>query len=92
MTGSLTLHRLDEDSVPHFSSLPDTRFGKMGDAPPIQPVPPMARDELRARLERMGRGGQADEQARPVALATGFAELDAVLPGGGWPVGAIHAR
>ena len=49
----------------------------------------LARDELRARLERMSRGGHADDQARPVALATGFAQLDAVLPGGGWPVGAI---
>jgi hypothetical protein len=26
---------------------------------------------------------------RPAALPTGFAEFDAVLPGGGWPVGAI---
>ncbi|MGB8692930.1 MAG: translesion DNA synthesis-associated protein ImuA, partial [Steroidobacteraceae bacterium] len=34
-------------------------------------------------------GAQADEHARPVAQSTGFSELDAVLPGGGWPVGAI---
>lgn len=44
-------------------------------------------DELRRQLERMGRGGQ--EKDRPAALPTGFAEFDAVLPGGGWPVGAI---
>ena len=37
------------------------------------------RDELRAHLMR----------ARPPGLATGFAPLDAVLPSGGWPVGAI---
>jgi hypothetical protein len=83
----LTLHGLDEESIPHFSSLPDTRFGKMGDALPIQPALRLSRDELRARLERVGRSAHADGQAR--ALATGFAELDAVLPGGGWPVGAI---
>jgi hypothetical protein len=53
----------------------------------------LSHDELRARLELMERGGyagaHADEQARPVAVPTGFAELDAALPGGGWPVGAI---
>ncbi|MDE2219969.1 MAG: translesion DNA synthesis-associated protein ImuA [Gammaproteobacteria bacterium] len=47
------------------------------------------REELRARLAQVGRSAQATEPARPVALATGFAALDAVLPGGGWPVGAI---
>ena len=55
----------------------------------LQPAQHLSRDELRARLERMSRGGQANDQARPVALATGFAQLDALLPGGGWPVGAI---
>jgi protein ImuA len=50
---------------------------------------PLDRDGLRAQLERICRSGQADDQARPVALPTGFAPLDAVLPGGGWPVGAI---
>jgi hypothetical protein len=50
---------------------------------------PLSRDELRARLERMSRGSRSEDHARPVALATGFARLDAVLPGGGWPVGAI---
>jgi hypothetical protein len=47
------------------------------------------RDGLRAQLERICRSDQADDQARPAALSTGFAQLDAVLPGGGWPVGAI---
>ena len=37
----------------------------------------------------MGRGAQPDDQAGPGAVATGFASLDAVLPGGGWPTGAI---
>jgi hypothetical protein len=32
---------------------------------------------------------RADAMARPAALATGFAALDAVLPGSGWPLGAI---
>lgn len=47
------------------------------------------RDELRTQLERMCRGIQADDQARPAALPTGFAQLDAALTGGGWPMGAI---
>ena len=88
MTG-LTLHRLDEEGDPHFSSLPDTRFGKTGIALPAQPVQRLTRDELRARLERMSQGDQTDDQSRPTTLSTGFEELDAVLPGGGWPVGAI---
>ena len=47
------------------------------------------RDELRARLECMSRNAHAGDQARPVAQPTGFAHFDALLPGGGWPVGAI---
>jgi hypothetical protein len=88
MTGQV-LYETDEEIVPPFSSLPVTRFGKRGNDLLVQPVRPLTRDELRARLERMERGGQADEQARPMAVPTGFAKLDAALPGGGWPVGAI---
>jgi hypothetical protein len=88
MTGQ-ALYEAAEEDVPHFSSLPDTRFGKMGDALPAQPLQPLARDELRARLDRMSCGGRVDGQGQARAVATGFAELDAVLPGGGWPVGAI---
>lgn len=51
--------------------------------------PCLDRDELRARLERMSRNGRTDEQPWPVAQPTGFADFDALLPGGGWPVGAI---
>jgi len=80
------LHILDEEAVAPFSSLPVTRFGKTSDAHPAQPL---TKDELRARLEHMSRGSHADDQARPVAVSTGFAQLDAALPGGGWPVGAI---
>ena len=83
------LHRLDEEGMPDFPSLHDIRFGKMGHALPVEPVRQLTRDELRARLEQMSRRGQTDEQARPSALPTGFAEFDALLPGGGWPVGAI---
>jgi protein ImuA len=45
----------------------------------------------RATLERLAqlcRNGGRDHHARP-ALASGFAQLDANLPGGGWPTGAI---
>ncbi len=47
------------------------------------------RGSLRVQLERICRSGQTSVETRPVALPTGFAPLDAVLPGGGWPVGAI---
>ena len=33
--------------------------------------------------------GRADVPARAPAVATGFPMLDAALPGGGWPVGAV---
>jgi hypothetical protein len=46
-------------------------------------------DELRARMEHMGRSAHPDEQGRPAAQSTGFAHFDALLPGGGWPVGAV---
>jgi protein ImuA len=51
--------------------------------------PRLDREELRARLAHMGRGAHADDQARPAAQPTGFADFDALLPDGGWPVGAI---
>jgi len=54
-----------------------------------QALPHLDRDALRARLERICRSNQADDQGSPAVLPTGFAQLDAVLPGGGWPVGAI---
>lgn len=51
------------------------------------------RAELRLKLDHLCRSGDAEDHARagvrPRALPTGFARLDAVLPGGGWPVGAI---
>jgi hypothetical protein len=51
--------------------------------------PPLDRDQLRARLEHLSRNAHSDDQARPTAQPTGFANFDALLPGGGWPVGAI---
>ena len=88
MTGQ-ALYETDQEVVPPFSSLPVTRFGKRGNDLLVQPVRPLARDELRARLERMSCGRQANDQTQAIAVPTGFAELDAALPGGGWPVGAI---
>jgi len=47
-------------------------------------------DQACRRVRADGRSGaRADEYARPAARATGFSELDALLPGGGWPAGAI---
>ena len=54
-----------------------------------QSAQPLTRDDLRRQLARMARGGHADDHSRPLALPTGFTQLDAVLPNGGWPVGAV---
>jgi len=48
-----------------------------------------AREALLAQLQTICRSARGDgSEARP-ALATGFRELDAALPGGGWPRAAI---
>jgi hypothetical protein len=44
---------------------------------------------LLEQLARVCRSGRAEESARPAAQSSGFAALDAVLPGGGWPMGAV---
>lgn len=93
--------RAGEDGDRYFASLHDIRFGKTPVAVFPRSVPLLEQHEGRAavleQLERACRGVRGDgrsgdrvgEHARPVAQSTGFAELDAVLPGGGWPVGAI---
>jgi hypothetical protein len=43
-----------------------------------------ARAALLAQLAQLCRNGRADERALPPAQPSGFAALDAVLPGGGW--------
>ena len=40
------------------------------------------------QLPGVWRGGELEHATHPVA-ATGFAQLDAELPGGGWPVGTL---
>jgi protein ImuA len=72
-----------------FSSLPVTRFGKTGCITRPGTRSESERDLLLEELKRVCRDGHAGTSDRPAALPTGFAELDAVLPGGGWPVGAI---
>ncbi|MBS0389466.1 MAG: translesion DNA synthesis-associated protein ImuA [Proteobacteria bacterium] len=83
------MYTLDEEAVAPFSSLPVTRFGKRGNDLSVQSAQHLSRDELRTRLEHICGGKQADDPARAVVVPTGFAQLDAALPGGGWPVGAI---
>jgi cell division inhibitor SulA/protein ImuA len=41
-----------------------------------------------ARLPGVWRGGELEQAAQPV-VATGHAELDRELPGGGWPTGTL---
>lgn len=89
----------DGDSC--FASLHDIRFGKAPIAIAPRAVPLSGKHEERAavlaQLEvacRSVRGdGQTanhdDSHTRAAAQPTEFAQLDAVLPGGGWPVGAI---
>jgi hypothetical protein len=46
--------------------------------------------ELRARLEQMVRRGPASASAEGApALRSGHESLDALLPGGGWPLGSL---
>ena len=56
-------------------------------------MPVAERSEERAallgRLHRLCHEGRAEVPARAPAVATGFPSLDAVLPGGGWPAGAV---
>lgn len=48
-----------------------------------------ARAALLGQLRRACHGGRVDVPARTPAVDTGFPTLDAVLPGGGWPAGAV---
>jgi cell division inhibitor SulA/protein ImuA len=50
---------------------------------------PLARAALLMQLQTICRSACADGSTARPALATGYAELDAVLPGGGWPRAAI---
>jgi len=83
------LYEMGEEVIPPFSSLPVTRFGKRGDDLSAPSAHRLNHEELRARLEHICRGKQTDDPTGPLSVPTGFAELDAALPGGGWPVGAI---
>jgi hypothetical protein len=48
-----------------------------------------ARATLLEQLAQACRAGRADAQSARAVQPSGFAELDAVLPGGGWPLGAV---
>ncbi|MGE5663583.1 MAG: translesion DNA synthesis-associated protein ImuA [Deltaproteobacteria bacterium] len=49
------------------------------------------KETLQALLARpdLWRGGGAEKPRGPAVLSTGLAVLDALLPGGGWPLGAL---
>jgi hypothetical protein len=49
----------------------------------------MTRDALLAQLQTICRSARGDGSEARTALATGYRELDAALPGGGWPRAAI---
>ncbi len=55
-------------------------------------VAPLARGQraaVLAQLRQVCLDGRVAELPRPAGLPTGYPSLDAVLPGGGWPPGAI---
>ncbi|MEE8613844.1 MAG: recombinase RecA [Roseateles sp.] len=54
--------------------------------PPPPPRPPL--DELAGLQGRLWRGSSLGAHSAPT-LPSGFAALDAELPGGGWPLGAV---
>lgn len=58
----------------------------LGDMPLPQTLTPSALHELLNRTPQLWRGTR---NTRTRTLASGHAPLDAVLPGGGWPVGAL---
>lgn len=49
----------------------------------------MSRSALLEQLAQACRAGRADAQAPRPVQPSGFAALDALLPGGGWPLGAV---
>jgi|KBSMisStandDraft_5_1062788.scaffolds.fasta_scaffold01449_9 hypothetical protein len=53
------------------------------------PLSGLDRDALRARIDHISRHAHADDPPGPAVQPTGFADFDALLPGGGWPLGAI---
>ena len=55
----------------------------MGSAEALQ------RAAVLAELRQVCLDGRVDELPRPAAVSTGHPSLDAALPGGGWPLGAI---
>lgn len=61
-------------------------------AVPVHPaapaLPPAAADPV-ALHPALWRASQLGRPGREIAWATGFAALDGVLPGGGWPAGAL---
>lgn len=89
------------DDDRYLASLHDIRFGKAAIAIAPRLVPLLGKHEERAAvLARLGEacqsvrgdgqiGNHDDSQVRAAVQPTEFAELDALLPGGGWPVGAI---
>ncbi|HTT04305.1 MAG TPA: translesion DNA synthesis-associated protein ImuA [Steroidobacteraceae bacterium] len=51
--------------------------------------PARTTSELRVRLEQMARRRRLSDAGGAPALCSGHAALDALLPGGGWPLGAL---
>jgi hypothetical protein len=49
----------------------------------------VSRSALLEQLAQACRAGRADAQSPRPVQPTGFAALDALLPGGGWPLGAV---
>lgn len=56
--------------------------------PSAPALPPAAADPV-ALHPALWRASQLGRPGREIAWTTGFAALDAVLPGGGWPAGAL---
>jgi hypothetical protein len=57
--------------------------------PVAEPLPREQRGVVLAELRARCLDVRATGALRPAGLATGFASLDAALPGGGWPLGAV---
>lgn len=55
----------------------------------VAPLPHAQRSAVLSQLRQACLDGGIGERSRPAELPSGHAALDAFLPGGGWPLGAV---
>lgn len=69
--------------------MPSAEAMSMSDPTGVVPLPRAQRSAVLAQLRQACLDGRISEGSRPAELPSGHAALDACLPGGGWPLGAV---